>query len=153
MEIKIKKLHPDATIPVQSTDLSGGWDVTATMIEQVAPDFVICKLGFAVQLPKGYKMTIVPRSSLTGTEWVLQNSPGLIDADYTGEVQLRFRALPIGITNHGTHYNLKYPEFPYGTGQRIGQIYLESVIPMEFDEVLKLDKTERGSGGYGSTGV
>lgn len=150
LKIKLKKLHPNAIIPKQATEFAGGWDVTATEIIQEADDFVICKLGFALELPIGYKLTLVPRSSLTKTKWILQNSPGLGDADYTGEYQYRFRALPL-IEDLFVDYIIDYPEFPYKVGDRIGQVYLEEVIPMEFEEVDELSETERGEGGFGST--
>lgn len=150
MKIKLKKLHPDAVIPKQATELAGGWDVTVTEIIQTEKDFVICKLGFALELPKGYKLTLVPRSSLTKTKWILQNSPGLGDADYTGEYQYRFRALPIIVPNTMGELT-EYPKFPYEVGDRIGQVYLEEVIPIEFEEVEELSSTKRGTGGFGST--
>lgn len=150
MKIKFKKLHRNALIPKQASEFAGGWDVTATEIIQEADDFVICKLGFALELPIGYKLTLVPRSSLTKTKWILQNSPGLGDADYTGEYQYRFRALPL-IEDLFVDYIIDYPEFPYKVGDRIGQVYLEEVIPMEFEEVEELSDTVRGEGGFGST--
>jgi dUTP pyrophosphatase len=154
MKVKIKKLDPKAQIPKQATEFSGGWDVVATEIIQESNDFVICKLGFALELPKGYKLTLVPRSSLTKTHWILQNSPGLGDQDYTGEYQYRFRALPIDIGwNNKQEYCLTYSKFPYKVGDRIGQVYLEEVIPIEFEEVTELSDTERSTGGFGSTGA
>lgn len=158
MQVKFKKIHPDAKIPEQGSALAGGWDVTCTEIIQESPDFVICKLGFALQPDKRFKITLVPRSSLTKTKWILQNSPGLGDADYLGEYQYRFRALPEGfgmITNNWPgrdELRFIYPEFPYKIGDRIGQIYLEEVIPMDFIEVDELSETDRGIGGFGSTG-
>ena len=153
MEVKIKRLHKDAVIPKQATELAGGWDVVATEIIQEANDFVICKLGFSLQPPPNYKITLVPRSSLTKTKWILQNSPGLGDADFVGEYQYRLRALPEIEQSDFTDgvWRLDYPEFPFKAGDRIGQIYLEEVIPIEFIEVDELSSTERGSGGYGST--
>lgn len=162
MQVKIKKLHPDAVIPKQASELAGGWDVVATEIIEESDDFVICKLGFALQPPTNYKITLVPRSSLTKTNWILQNSPGLGDPDYLGEYQYRFRCIPINTDleywdDHGfiTNINdgLKYQEFPYKVGDRIGQIYLEEIIPIEFIEVDELSNTDRGTGGFGSTGV
>jgi dUTP pyrophosphatase len=158
MQVKIKKLHPNATTPKRATELAGGWDVTATEIERVDDDLVICKLGFALQLPKNHRLILVPRSSITKTKWILQNSPGLGDEDFIQEYQFRFRALPI---NYGKNYNepvlfqgksvLIYPEFPYEVGDRIGQVYLEEVIPMEFEEVEEFD-FDNNRGAYGSTG-
>jgi dUTP pyrophosphatase len=159
--VKIKKIHPNATIPKQATELAGGWDVTATEIEQVSDDLVICKLGFALQLPPNHRLILVPRSSITKTKWIIQNSPGLGDEDFVQEYQLRFRALP---ENYGQNVvstmqskanitnTLIYPKFPYEVGDRIGQVYLEEVIPIEFEEVEEFDfSNNRGS--YGHTGV
>jgi len=157
MQVKIKKLHPNATIPKQATELAGGWDITVTEIEKKEVDLVICKLGFALQLPKNYKLTLVPRSSLTKTKWFIQNSPGLGDADYLQEYQLRFRALPVSYSQsvigamEGVKNVLIYPRFPYKIGDRIGQIYLEEVIPIDFVEVDEFD-FENERGGYGHTG-
>lgn len=160
MRVKFKKLHPNAKIPEQASELSGGWDVTCTEIIIESPDFVICKLGFALQPDRRFKITLVPRSSLTKTKWILQNMPGLGDPDYTGEYQYRFRALPEGfgvisgpsINGRKEEVKFIYPKFPYQVGDRIGQIYLEEIIPMDFIEVDDLTETERGTGGFGSTG-
>lgn len=150
MKLKIKKLHPNAVIPKQTTELAGGWDVTCTEIVQESPDFIICKLGFALQPLAGYRVILVPRSSFTKTRWVMQNSPGTGDADYLGEYQYRLRALPIRNNVLGTAF--EYPEVPFKVGDRIGQIYLEKIIPIEFEEVEELTETERGTNGFGSTG-
>lgn len=147
MQIEFKKLNENASFPERASEFAGGWDVKVTEIEKVSEDFVICKLGFALSLPNNYKLTIVPRSSLTKTHWVLQNSPCLIDEDYRGEVQLRFRCIP---SNYG--YNtLLYENFPFEVGDRVGQVYLEEVIPIEFVEVNELSESKRGDGGFGST--
>jgi len=157
MKVKFKKINSNAVIPKRATEFAGGWDVVATEIIQQDIDFVICKLGFALQLPVGYKLTLVPRSSFTNYKWILQNSPGLGDQDYLGEYQYRFRALPIDveekIDGYGLtpYYKLIYPQFPYKVGDRIGQVYLEEVISIEFEEVEELSTTIRGDGGFGST--
>lgn len=162
MKVKIKKLVQGAVIPIQGSLLAGGWDVTVTDIIKESEDFVICKLGFSLQPPANYKITLVPRSSLTKTHWIIQNSPGLGDPDYTGEYQLRFRAIPIGF-NQG--YNnevcglgfcsesskIIYEKFPFNVGDKIGQMYLEEIIPIEWEVVDELNLTERGEGGFGST--
>ena len=146
--------HPNATIPKQATDLAGGWDVTVTEIIQEQNDFVICKLGFALQPPPNYKITLVPRSSLTKTKWILQNSPCLGDADYLQEYQLRFRCLPDDVEGEemGRIFpTLLYTQFPYKIGDRIGQLYLEEVIPIEFEQVDDLLPIGNRIGGFGST--
>lgn len=166
IEIKYKKLNENFVIPFQAHANDGGFDVTCTEIEYESEDFVICKLGFACELPKGYKLTLVPRSSFTKSKWILQNSPGLGDPSYTGEYQYRFRAIPSSIIKNGTwftrliekfrgnkteKYIIEYPEFPYKIGDRIGQVYLEEIIPTKWNEVNELSDSERGSGGFGST--
>ena len=79
----------------------------------------------------------------------MQNSPGLGDPDYRGEYQIRFRALP----KQEVYSNrLVYPTIPYKIGERVGQIYIEKIIPIEFIEVENLSETNRGSGGFGHTG-
>ena len=150
MQVQIKKLHPKATVPTRASEFAGGWDVTCTSIEWVAEDFYICKLGFSAAIPPGYKLTIVPRSSLTNTKWVMQNSPGLGDADYRGEYQMRFRALPQ--STRAPMQSIQYTPFPYQVGDRVGQVYLEEVIPIEWKVVDELPETTRGVGGFGSTG-
>ena len=152
IDIKIKKLHPDAVIPKQASELAGGWDVTCTELIQEADDFVICKLGFALQPPPNYKITLVPRSSITKTHWLLQNSPGLGDPDYLGEYQYRFRCIPTSSSKFNGDLELYYNEFPYKIGDRIGQLYLEEIIPINFVEVKELSSTERGENGFGSSG-
>ncbi len=148
MIINIKKLHIDAQIPNKASKFAGGWDVTATEIIYDSENFVICKLGFALQPPTNYKVTLVPRSSLTKSNWILQNSPGLGDPDYIGEYQYRFRCMPVNIIDN----KLQYESFPYIIGDRIGQIYLEKIIPMQFHYVDTLVNTIRGAGGFGHTG-
>jgi len=150
MKIQIKKLHELTTVPAQATDFAGGWDVTCTEIEKKSDDFFVCKLGFAAALPYGYKLTIVPRSSITGTKWIMQNSPGLGDSDYRGEYQMRFRALPE--STNAPMKTLRYPEFPFKVGDRVGQVYLEEVIPVEWEVTDVLSDSTRGEGGFGSTG-
>ena len=150
MQVEFKKLHENASIPERATEFAGGWDVKVTEIEKISDDFVICHLGFALSPPTGYKITFVPRSSLTKTKWILQNSPCLGDEDYRGEYQLRFRCLPIGY-NGNTTYQFFYSNFPFEIGDRVGQMYLEEVIPIEFIEVIELGETKRGDGGFGST--
>ena len=157
MIAKFKRLHKNAVIPKQATEFDGGWDVTVTEIEYVEPDFVICKLGFALELPVGYKLTLVPRSNLTKYQWVVNNSPGLGDALYKHEYQIRFRAIPNGVRKTiaipgANHYEITYPAFPYKVGDRIGQVYVEQVIPIEWKEVEEFETEDRG-GGFGSTGV
>ncbi len=163
MIVQFQKLHLDAQLPKRGSGFAGGWDVTVVEIVEKEPGFVICKLGFALQPPVNHKVTLVPRSSLTGTQWYIPNSPGLGDPDYRGEYQIRFRATPIdfipafnnGVIGGGSFARpakTLYPPFPYSVGERVAQMYIEEIIPIEFEEVETLSETVRGDGGFGSTG-
>ncbi len=156
MKIYIKKLHPLATIPKQGTLFAGGWDVTLTDIEYEG-DLTVAKLGFALQIPAGYRLMIQPRGSFTKTRWIMQNTPGLGDADFFGEYKLKFRPIPISVDFTTTLARpvpfLTYDPFPFKIGERIAQCYLEKVIPIEFEEVEQLNKIgSRDDAGYGTTG-
>lgn len=147
INLKIKLTHKDASTPTRATEHSGGWDVFAADIIKESDDFYIVNLGFQLEIPEGYKLTLVPRSSITKTKWIQQNSPGLGDCDFRGTYQYRFRCIPNSMVSA-----FDYQNFPYNVGDRIGQIYLEKVIPIQFEKVDELSKTERGDGGFGSTG-
>lgn len=147
IDLKIKLIHPEASIPVRATAHAGGWDVFAADIIKESEDFYIVDLGFQLEIPNGYKLTLVPRSSITKTKWIQQNSPGLGDCDYRGTYQYRFRCIPNSMVS-----SFDYQNFPFKVGDRIGQIYLEEVLPIQFIQVEELGDTERGEGGFGSTG-
>jgi len=152
-KILFKRLRENVELPRRATEFAGGWDVTVSEIEKKSDDFYVCKLGWSAAIPAGFKLTLVPRSSITNTKWVMQNSPGLGDADYTGEYQFRFRAMPeAGKYVIGGAVDFVYPEFPFKVGDRVGQVYLEEVISVVWTEVDELPATERGEGGFGSTG-
>lgn len=146
MKTKISyiKLQPEAVVPKPATEMSGGMDLTAVKII-VGNGEAVVYTGLAMQPPPGYMIRIAPRSSITKTPWVLQNSPALGDADYTGEYILKFRRIP---TEYKGFIN---KSFPYGPGDRCAQMWLEKIIPVEFEEVDVLpNKTDR-IGGFGST--
>ena len=167
MKVKIQLRHELAQLPKQATELAGGWDVVCTEIIQESSNYVRCKIGLIIQPPSNMKIMCHARSSITKTNWFLANGVGLGDADYLGEYEFRFRCLPVStyvesslreISDYDKSYKiienysaLTYEEFPYKVGDRIGQIYLEEVIPMEFEILDLLKPTTRGEGGFGST--
>lgn len=140
--IKIKKLYEDSQLPIQASKEAAAYDVYCHRV-RFKDGVAICYLGIAMQPPKGYRICLVARSSLSKYGYVLGNHFGIGDPDYTGEYQFRFRPIP----RNGT-----IEPFPYNPGDRIGQIFLEEIIPTTFEEVEELDSTQRGSGGFGSTG-
>lgn len=158
MQIKFKRIHPNAILPKQGSEHAGGWDVVCTEIIQLNSDCVQCKLGWAAEIPVGYKLVLVPRSSFTRYKWVQLNSPGQGDADFRGEYSYVFRAIPMKINKQGGDYGssiyweLQYPDFPYKIGDRIGQVFIEKVIEMEPEWADALSETVRNDGSFGSTG-
>lgn len=142
MQIKIKKLNDKAVIPTRGTNGSAGLDLTAVSREY-KHGFIEYDTGLAIELPKNHVGLIFPRSSISNTTLTLCNSVGVLDCDYQGSIKFRFRQ---------TEEN-QFKQVNYKPGDRIGQLI---VIPYPDLEILQVEefsiKTERGSGGYGSTG-
>lgn len=139
--LKFKKLNPDAVLPKYATDGSAGFDFYC--IEECWIDInktIIIKTGLSVEIPSGYFMSIVPRSS-TGLKTPLRqaNSYGVIDQDYRGEIGLIFT-------------NTSNTPYKISKGDRIAQGFILPIIQFDIQEVLELEKTERNEGGFGSTG-
>lgn len=138
MKIKIKKLVENASIPHYAKDGDAGLDLTATSIEEKDFCFVY-HCGLAFEIPKGYFGLVVPRSSNAKKDLLLTNSVGIIDSGYRGEVTAVFRK------------TITYPR-KYKVGERFAQIIILPYPQIELEEVEELSETERGNGGYGSTG-
>lgn len=145
MEIKIKRLSKDAKIPQKAHDDDFCYDVWAVSEEEVAPNVWKYGLGFALEIneehfPLTNCITIRPRSSIWKTGMVLSNSLGTIDNSYRGEISAVF-------------YHIM-PNMPrYKVGDKIAQLHPDSTLNIEFIESDELSETERGDGGYGSTGT
>jgi dUTP pyrophosphatase len=138
--VNIKKLHPNAVTPKYAKDGDAGLDLTATSIISEDDDKIVYGVGLAMEIPKHYAGLILPRSSIRNTDLLLKNPPGLIDSGYRGEIMLVF-------------YKTKGDKsIMYKIGERIGQILILPYPTIEFKEVDSLSETERGEGGYGSTG-
>lgn len=154
LAIKFKKEEEHAVIPSPMSEGAMCFDLTATKIE-IRGDIAIIYFGLACEIPKGYGMTIQPRSSFTGKGWVQANSPGQIDSDYRGELQMRIQAIPNGIRYepNDDRYYLDYPDVPYNVGDRAAQAKIVAVVPVCFEEAETLEETVRGTGGFGSTGT
>lgn len=141
--VLIKKLRPDAVIPRYMTAHAAGLDLSAALdepIELAAGKRTAIPTGLAIKLPEGYEAQVRPRSGLAREHGVtLVNTPGTIDADYTGP-------LIILVINHGDRPVRIEP------GQRIAQMVIAPVVQAELAEVSELPATARGAGGFGSTG-
>lgn len=138
MKIKFKKTHPLAVIPKRGTDGAAGFDLTAVILD-VKETTLKYDTGIAVEIPPGYVGLLFPRSSVCKTGLSLANSVGVIDSDYRGSISFVF-------------YKDVPCIAPYLPGDRIGQLVIVPIPEVDFVEVEELSETERGKGGYGSTG-
>jgi dUTP pyrophosphatase len=143
--VKILRLPHGAglDLPSYATAGAAGMDILAAVDKPVslAPlRRVLIPTGFAIALPPGYELQIRPRSGLALKYGItLPNTPGTIDEDYRGEVQI------IVMNASDEHFTIT-------RGMRIAQAVLAPVVRASFTEVDSLDDTERGAGGFGSTG-
>lgn len=139
MKVKIKKMHANAVIPKYAKPGDAGLDLTATSEEWNENNTMVTYgTGLAVEIPEGYVGLVFPRSSVSKTTLNLTNSVGVIDSGYRGEIMFKFRYLEEGMI--------------YDVGDRIGQLIIMPYPQVEFEEVEDLSSTERGEGGFGSTG-
>ena len=145
MKIEVKKLNKNAKLPYRATAGSAGADLFACIERDIVIESgqrVLISTGIAVEIPEnGYGGFVFARSSVASRYGVsLSNCVGVIDSDYRGEVK-------IPIINHGQDaYTVK-------NGDRIAQLMFMPVYQAAFLPVDELDETERGTGGFGSTGV
>ena len=140
MEVRIKKLSETAVIPTYAKDGDAGMDLVATRIISNTTFDVSYGTDLAMEIPKGFVGLVFPRSSVRKYELALSNSVGVIDSGYRGELQATFKK------ENGLD------SLAYKVGDRIAQIVIIPYPPIEFDEVAELSDTERGEGGFGSTG-
>ena len=142
VKIKFKKLHPDATMPTYATNGSIGLDVRSVDCRYDSEiDAFIYHTGLAVELPEGYGLFPIPQSRNRKTECYIPNTPGLVDTDYRGEIQLTYKTRD--------KFNRVQP---YSVGDKCGQIVILPCPKVEFVEVEELSETDRGVNGHGSTG-
>jgi dUTP pyrophosphatase len=137
MKVRIKKLNPLAQIPTYAKDGDAGMDVVATRIINERLDSITYGTDIALEIPEGFVGLIFPRSSIRKTDLILSNSVGVIDSGYRGEIQATFKRSGV---------------YAYAVGDRICQIMIIPHPPIEFEEADELSDTERGEGGFGSTG-
>ena len=143
MKVKIKKVHPDAVIPSYAKSGDAGLDLVATTIISETLGSITYGLGIALEIPEGFVGLVFPRSSIRKTNLQLSNSVGVIDSGYRGELQATFNKIQ-GVTE-GVRER-------YLIGDRVCQIMIIPHPPIQFEEVEELTNTERGEGGFGSTG-
>lgn len=153
MEVKIKKLNPNAVIPKYAKDGDAGMDLVATEIIKDTPEQITYGTGIAVEIPEGFVGLVFPRSSVRKTGLQLSNSVGVIDSGYRGEIQATFNKIFGGdrFYDETKITEITSNDF-YKVGDRIAQIMIIPYPPIQFVEVDELSDSERGEGGFGSTG-
>jgi len=143
VRIEWKRLSPLARIPAYQTSLAAGMDVHAAITEPMLLEpnrVVLVPTGFALAIPEGFEAQVRPRSGLSTKHGVtVPNAPGTIDADYRGEVMVAL-------------INLGRSDFTVEPGMRVAQLVFAPVARADMTEVSELSLTERGAGGFGSTG-
>ena len=140
MVVKIKKLVESAVIAKYSKPGDAGWDLTAVTRELDSNGNLVYGTGLAIEIPEGYVGLLFPRSSNAKTNLYLTNHVGVIDSGYRGELMFKYRTI--------NHFVMNV----YDVGDRVGQLMIIPYPQIEFQEVEELSSTERGVGGYGSTG-
>ena len=142
MKVKIKKTHPNGKIPTYATDGSGAFDFYSAedvVVHETHAEAI--NLGVAMEIPDGYVLLLFPRSSTGKNTWLrMANSVGVIDSDYRGTI-------------HALYENVVWGNYLVQTGERIAQGIIVPIPKVEFEEVEELSTTERGDGGFGSTGI
>ena len=139
MIIKVKKLHPDAVLPTYAKEGDAAMDLYAAELIKDKYGNYVYLTGVALEIPPGFVGLLFPRSSVSKTCLSLANSVGVVDSGYRGEIMLKYR--------HFNNLNSAYK-----IGDRVGQIMLLPYPKIELIESEELSSTDRGSGGFGSTG-
>lgn len=140
LKVNVKKLNSDAVIPAYAKEGDAGLDLVAISKERKG-DIITYGTGLAFEIPKGHVGYIFPRSSISKKAVRLANSVGVIDSGYRGEVKFKF--------------DNTYPEGnqeEYTIGDRVGQLIIMPIPYVELIETEKLSDSNRGEGGFGSTG-
>lgn len=153
VKLNFKKLSPEAVSPKYSKSGDCGADLTATSMLETDM-YIEYGTSLAIEIPPGYVGLIYPRSSLSNYDLVLSNHVGVIDPGYTGEIRFRFKRtedannayMNHGKSDHNQNANI------YKVGDRIGQLIVQQVPRMLFNEVEELEHSERGALGFGSSG-
>ncbi|MDC0472704.1 dUTP diphosphatase [Pelagibacteraceae bacterium] len=143
-EILIKRFSKDVTIPKYETSGSSGMDISAFVkkkLELEPGNKIIVPTGFSLSIPQGFEIQIRPRSGLAAKKGItVLNTPGTIDADYRGEIKVIL-------------INLGKEKFVIENGLRIAQMIVCPLIQANLKETETLSETDRGAGGFGSTGT
>jgi dUTP pyrophosphatase len=139
MKVKFKKLSPKAIMPSYAKQGDAGLDMTAIQVLKHEMYYEY-RTGIAIEVPEGHVGLMFPRSSISKTKQILSNHVGVIDSGYRGEILFRFKKLA---WDNGEVYQ---------EGDKVGQLVIIPIPAIELVEVDELSSTERGEGGFGSSG-
>ena len=143
-KIQIKKLSNEVLTPKYETSGSSGMDISAYIRKDIiikSGDKALVPTGFSLSIPQGYEIQIRPRSGLAVKKGItVLNTPGTIDSDYRGEIKVVL-------------INLSKDEFTVKNGERVAQMVVCPIVQVSLQEVEELSGTDRGTGGFGSTGT
>ena len=139
VNVKVKKIFSAAKVPSYTKRGDAGMDLVAISLKKSA-GFYEYGTGLAMEMPEGYVGLIFPRSSISKTDHYLRNSVGVIDSGYRGEIKIRMSTPILG--------GVEYKE-----GDRIAQLIIMKLPWVNIEEVEELSDTDRGDGGFGSTGA
>lgn len=138
--MKIQAFHPDFQLPTRGTEHAAGYDIYMPADGEVSgTDTFTALLGFATEIPVGYVALLLPRSSAAKSGLELANTCGVIDADYRGEWMAKIK-----VKNGG--------KIQWFAGDRLLQFVLVPCFTPELEVVESVSATDRGAGGFGSTG-
>jgi dUTP pyrophosphatase len=137
--MEITAIHPNFIMPAKGTEKAGAFDVYMPELGIADGNTKLVGLGFAAAVPDGHVALLLPRSSAAKSGLELANTVGVIDSDYRGEWKAALR------TKHGLAHS-------WSAGDRLLQFLVVPVANVTLKQVDSLDATERGAGGFGSTG-
>lgn len=144
MVVKVKRLVPGAVLPKKAHKDDAGYDLVAVSRMVDEDGAVVYGTGLAFEIPEGYVGLVFPRSSVAKKDLILSNCVGVIDAGYRGEVTAKFKLHDPLVKHDEYHW--------YDVGDRICQIVFMKLPDVQLVESDELGESERGTGGYGSSG-
>lgn len=144
MVVKVKRLVPEAVLPKKAHKDDAGYDLVAVSRMVDDDGAVVYGTGLAFEIPEGCVGLVFPRSSVAMKDMILSNCVGVIDAGYRGEVMAKFKFVDPLLKHDEYHW--------YEIGDRICQIVFVKLPDVQLVESEELGESERGTGGYGSSG-
>ena len=148
INVKVKKVHPDAIVPQYAHPTDAGLDLTAVS-KEYSKGVYTYHTGLAFEIPEGYVGLIFPRSSCYKQDLWQTNSVGVIDSAYRGEVMFKFKNVVTQMTDEEI---ASWNPTIWNVGDRIGQLIILPYPSVTLEEVDELSDSDRGTGGFGSTG-